>query len=118
MALADGTGGFAAPRLGMQGLGLLDGWSSQTLLPRMLGDVNGDGRADIVGFGLAGPWVALADGTGGFAAPQLALRAFGLEAGWNDHDLTPRFIADVTGDGRADAIAIGAHGPLVDILFA
>ena len=30
------------------------GWSSQDQNPRLLGDVNGDGRADIVGFGFAG----------------------------------------------------------------
>ncbi len=37
------------------------GWSSDDSYPRQLADVNADGRADIVGFGNAGVWVALAD---------------------------------------------------------
>jgi hypothetical protein len=37
------------------------GWTSADRFPRQLADVNGDGRADIVGFGDAGVWVALVD---------------------------------------------------------
>ena len=40
------------------------GWSSDDLYPRELADVNGDGLADIVGFGIAGVTVALATGAG------------------------------------------------------
>ena len=36
------------------------GWSSQNLYPRALGDVSGDGRADILGFGSTGVYVSLA----------------------------------------------------------
>jgi Ca2+-binding RTX toxin-like protein len=36
------------------------GWSSDDRFPRELADVNGDGRADIMGFGNAGVYVALA----------------------------------------------------------
>jgi hypothetical protein len=36
------------------------GWASDDHFPRELADVNGDGRADIVGFGDAGVYVALA----------------------------------------------------------
>jgi hypothetical protein len=42
------------------------GWASQDRYPRQLGDVNGDGRDDVVGFGEAGVLVALATGTGEF----------------------------------------------------
>ena len=37
--------------------------------PRFLADVNGDGRADIIGFGDAGVWEAPATGNRTFAAP-------------------------------------------------
>jgi hypothetical protein len=33
-----------------------------------MADINGDGRADIIGFGNAGTYTALALGNGGFAA--------------------------------------------------
>ncbi len=42
--------------------------------PRFLADLTGDGRADIVGFGNAGVWVALNNGNGTFQAPQLVRR--------------------------------------------
>ena len=37
------------------------GWISQDKYPRMMADVNGDGLADIVGFGYAGAYVALSN---------------------------------------------------------
>ncbi len=51
------------------------GWRS---IPRLLADITGDGRADIVGFGERGVFVALSNGDGSFAfTPQLALEDFG-----------------------------------------
>ena len=44
-------------------------------------DLTGDGRADIVGFGDAGVWVALNQGNGTFGPPQLAVTNFGYSAG-------------------------------------
>jgi hypothetical protein len=38
--------------------------------PRILADVTGHGRCDIVGFGIDGVWVAKSDGTGGFLPPN------------------------------------------------
>jgi hypothetical protein len=37
------------------------GWQSQDKYPRTVADVNGDGMADIVGFGNAGAYVALSN---------------------------------------------------------
>ncbi|HJW78487.1 MAG TPA: hypothetical protein VJ526_07995, partial [Beijerinckiaceae bacterium] len=34
--------------------GSAGGWTSHDLFPRELADVSGDGRADIIGFGIAG----------------------------------------------------------------
>ena len=38
------------------------GWRSQDKYPRQVADVNGDGRADIVGFGQDAVFVSLANG--------------------------------------------------------
>jgi hypothetical protein len=37
------------------------GWSSNNLYPRVLGDVNGDGSGDIIGFGSGGVYVSYAN---------------------------------------------------------
>jgi hypothetical protein len=62
------------------------GWGDQATYPVALGDVNGDGMDDIVGFGSAGVYVSLATGGGNFAEPILALSAFGADAGWGNQD--------------------------------
>jgi hypothetical protein len=65
--------------------------SSDDLYPRGLADVNGDGRADIVGFGADGVYVALATGGGHFASPTFQLSDFGTNAGgWSSNDTYPR----------------------------
>ncbi len=52
------------------------GWTSQDAYPRLVGDVNGDGRADAAGCGNAGVYVSLSDGSK-FAASSVWLRNFG-----------------------------------------
>jgi hypothetical protein len=119
VALADGAGGFATPALALGAFGeVAGGWTSQDLFPRTVADVNGDGRADVVGFGRAGVWVALANGSGGFDAPRLAIGAFGAEAGgWSSQDRFPRMLADVNGDGWAEVIGFGNAGVYVESVF-
>ena len=111
---ANGT--FAVPILALSGLGAdvsAGGWTSNNLYPRVLGDVNGDGRADIVAFGAAGVSTALGQTNGSFAAPILALSGLGADVsagGFTSNDLYPRVLGDVNGDGRADIVAFGAAG--------
>ncbi|MBS9372109.1 FG-GAP repeat domain-containing protein [Rhodococcus sp. B50] len=78
--------------------------------PRFMADTTGDGRADIVGFGTAGVYVSRALGNGGFDAPGLTVTNFGYDAGGWRVDRHPRFLADTTGDGRADIVGFGSAG--------
>jgi hypothetical protein len=90
------------------------GWSSDDLFPREVGDVNGDGRDDVVGFGSGGTWVALGNTNGTFGAPIFALANFSVGAGgWSSDDLFPREVGDVNGDGRDDVVGFGSGGTWV-----
>ncbi len=79
---------------------------------RVLGDVNGDDRADVVGFGDAGTYVALGRSDGTFGAPALKVTDFGYAQGWRV-DRHPRRVADVDGDGRDDLVGFADAGVLV-----
>ncbi len=48
-------------------------WDSNRAQPRMLADVNGDGRADVVGFAAHGVYVSLSSGAGFDAAGRWAM---------------------------------------------
>jgi hypothetical protein len=88
-----------------------DGWTV-TNHHRLLSDVNGDGRDDIVGFGNGDVLVALSNGTGFDAAavwgsdqsPQ-STSIGGLE----------RELADVDGDGDADIVSFGDNDVFVSL---
>jgi hypothetical protein len=57
-ALSTPAGSFADPRFVLADLGYDQGWRVDQH-PRLLADVTGDARADIVAFGNAGTYVAL-----------------------------------------------------------
>jgi len=77
--------------------------------PRFVADITGDGRADVVGFGDDGVWVAVANADRTFAAPRHVVAGFGYDQSWRV-DRHPRFVTDITGDRRADLVAIGDDG--------
>jgi len=85
------------------------GWRLDRHL-RFLGDVTGDGRPDIVGFGENNVYVGRNNGNGTFAAVQAVINNFCYSAGGWRVDQHPRFIADLTGDGKDDVIGCGTAG--------
>ena len=91
------------------------GWTSQDKYPRMLADVNGDGKADILGFSSIGAYVSLSTGKG-FSSPARWIAAYGYSAGgWTSQDKYPRMLADVNGDGKADIVGFASGGVYVSL---
>ena len=85
--------------------------TSTTITTLQLGDVNGDGRADVCGRTRDGIRCALSDGSH-FAPQTLWMgRDFTDDRGWNEpaYDTTIR-LGDIDGDGRADVCGRGAPG--------
>lgn len=84
------------------------GWRTDKHI-RTLVDVTNDGRADIVGFGDDGVWTSVALGDGNFGPARFVLSAYGYNSGWR-LGAHPRWVKDITNDGRADIIGIGTDG--------
>ena len=107
-ALNNGDGTFQAMKFVVADLGYEQGWRVDQH-PRFVADITGDGKADLVGFGNDGVWVALGNGDGTFQAPAFVIADLGYDQGWRV-DQNPRFVVDVTGDGKADLVGFGNDG--------
>jgi hypothetical protein len=110
---ADST--FTAPVREIRDFGVAQGWRVDRH-PRAVGDVNGDGRADVIGFGergvLAAYSRAFAAGEPKFFPVTLELADFGRAQGWRV-DRHPRTLADLNGDGIQDVVGFGDPGTFV-----
>ncbi|KPC64260.1 RICIN domain-containing protein [Streptomyces chattanoogensis] len=109
-----GDGTFEPSKLVLNDFGLAQGWTGKKHL-RIVADVTGDGTPDIVGFGDEGVWVSHGRGGSRFEQAQLVCRSFGYNedaGGWRV-DRHPRFLADITGDGRVDIVGFGGPGVYV-----
>lgn len=95
-----------------------DNWGVKTNT-RVISDVNGDGKGDIIGFGDNSVYVSLSTGSG-FASKTAWISDFTRNNGWGldkevingngdttDVEKYPRIISDVNGDGKKDIIGFG-----------
>jgi hypothetical protein len=111
ISLSSGSS-FPAPTRWVQAFDLAHGWTVQDYV-RTVGDVNGDGKADLVGFGQNGVWVSLSTGSG-FPTPTRWVQAFDAAHGWTVQDYV-RTVGDVNGDGMADLVGFGQNGVWVSL---
>lgn len=101
VALSTGTS-FNSSQIWTYSFGINTGWDEKTV--KVMADVNGDKKADVIGFGYGGVFVALA-GAGHFNSETQWYSDFNYNAGWDGN--TFRTVADVTGDGKADIVGFG-----------
>ena len=78
--------------------------------PRVVVPLKRGGPPSIVGFGDCGVWTAVGNGAGAFAPPNVVIADFGPQAGGWQVDQHPRFVADLSGTGRADIVGFGDAG--------
>ncbi len=113
VALSNGSSFESAATKWTSAMDLSHGWTVQDFV-RTVGDVNGDGKADIVGFGLDGVYVALSNGTSFAPAATKWTSALDLSHGWTVKDYV-RTVGDVDGDGDADLVGFGLDGIYVSL---
>jgi hypothetical protein len=82
--------------------------------PRIVADLTGDGKADILGFKDDGVYVALNKGDGTFGPIKMVLNNFAYAQGWRV-EKHPRFVADLTGNKRGDIVGFGNAGVYVSL---
>ncbi|WP_157366599.1 FG-GAP repeat domain-containing protein [Aquimarina agarilytica] len=105
---------FSAPKLWIRDFAIRAGGWTTGNHPRVLADVNGDGKADIVGFANEGVRVSLSTGNS-FGTPKLWIREYAQNAGGWRVNRNPRMVADVNGDGKADIVGFAEEGVRVSL---
>lgn len=115
MAAIASAGGFNTPTFLLQDFSYNQGWRVEKH-PRLMGDLNADGRQDIVGFFNDGTYVSYSTGTG-FSAKVRMFADLGYDQGWRTTEHL-RFLADVNADGRQDIVGIGYHGVWIALATA
>lgn len=100
VALGNGAG-FQTATMWSTKFGDTDGWDGSKDV-RLIGDVDGDGRDDVVGINGDHVYVAHNNGAG-FDTPEAITDDFTKVKGW-DVAKHPRFLGDVDGDGQLELV--------------
>lgn len=88
------------------------GWPTQDRNPRFCYDVDGDGKADLIGFADDGVYVSFSNGTS-FAPKKKVLSNFGYNDGWTSFNTFPRCIGKIHNGCGSDIIGFGSAGVYV-----
>jgi O-glycosyl hydrolase len=107
VAFSQGDGTFSVSNAGRWDFA---GWASAPGAQVVSGDVNGDGRADLIATGGSGWWtipVAYSNGDGTFEVSNLSNWPI---PEWAQAEGVKALAGDVDGDGRADLILTGGAG--------
>jgi hypothetical protein len=111
VARGNGDGTFLPAEFVLDNFGYNQAWRVENH-PRFVVDLNGNGKADIIGFGDAGVWTAMNKGDGTFYPAQYILADFGYNQAWRV-EKHPRYLVDLDGDGKPDIIGFGDAGVYV-----
>jgi phospholipase C len=111
VARGNGDGTFLPVEFVLADFGYNQAWRVEKH-PRFVVDLNGNGKADIIGFGDDGVWTAMNKGDGTFYPAQYILADFGYNQGWRV-ERHPRYLVDLDGDGKPDIIGFGDAGVYV-----
>ncbi|MES2762038.1 MAG: T9SS type A sorting domain-containing protein [Bacteroidota bacterium] len=86
------------------------GWTNQDTRPRLIGDINGDMKADVVGFGLSNSIASLSNSSTSisFLPVQYLGNIYTSSGGWQNQNTNQRFLADVNGDLKDDIVGFGS----------
>jgi RHS repeat-associated protein len=110
VSLSTGTE-FSTPIQWTKGFTLSENWTQD--MPRLLADFNGDGMADIIGFGTNGVQVGISTGDSFDTELWDKLPYFGNQQNWTSS--TPRMVADVNSDGLTDIIGFGLDSVMISL---
>jgi uncharacterized protein (DUF2141 family) len=111
VSLSTGTG-FQIKKTWSTDFGYNDNWGVEKHV-RAMGDVNGDGKADVVAFGDNSVYVSLSTGSG-FQNKITWSTDFGYNDNWRNWKHV-RSLADVNGDGKSDIVAFGSSSIYVSL---
>jgi hypothetical protein len=107
VAFSNGNGSFNVTNLSIINFA---GWAATANAKPLVGDFNGDGKADVALTGPAG-WaslpVAFSNGNGSFNVTNQPIASF---AGWAATANAKPLVGDFNGDGKADVALTGASG--------